>query len=79
MKTEYVFTEQEQAELEDINRQMLILARRKADIYIHAQTRYIMETPEEIEAARNIERFRSYGMGPVIKKDGIVKIITDTE
>lgn len=79
MKTEYIFTEQEQAELEDIDRQMSMLAWRKADIYLHAQTRYILETPEEIEAARNIERFRAYGIGPVINKDGIVKIVTDAK
>ena len=78
MKTEYILTVAERDELARIDMAIAQLYKQKAEIYMRANCRYILETPEEIEAAKNYDRFRSYGFGlPVISKEGIVKIVTD--
>lgn len=57
MRTEYLFTTEEKAELADIDRQMEMLNRRKFDIYMCANCRYIPESREGID---QIARIRDY-------------------
>lgn len=76
MKTEYILTVAERDELARIDMAIAQLYKQKAEIYMRANCRYITETPEEFEAAENYRKFMSYGM-PVIRNEGIVKIVTD--
>lgn len=62
MRTEYILTVAQQAELADIERQLAQLYMRRADIYMHAQTRYIPETPEENESDIYVNKILSYGL-----------------
>ena len=74
MKTEYVLTAADRHELTRIDMAIAELCKRKSEIYLHAQTRCILETPEEIEAAHNLINFNTYGMR-VVPNDGVVKIV----
>lgn len=77
MKTEYLLTESQKAELADIDRQIAMLYRRRADIYMRSNIRCVTETREEFEAA-----LRLHSMiydGPVIQKQGIVKMIFEED
>ena len=73
MKTEYILTAAAKAELEDIERQIMMLYARKADIYAMSAVKYVTETPEEFEAADRMYKFM-YGHKP-IQTEGIVKMI----
>lgn len=53
MRTEYYFTPEEKAWLDEIDRQINELYIKKLDIYMRARVRYVTETPEEV---RRIER-----------------------
>lgn len=77
MKTEYLLTEAQKAELADIDRQIAMLYRRRADIYMRANIRCVTETPEEVEAALRL-RSMIYD-GSVIPKQGIVKMIFEED
>lgn len=72
MKTEYMFTAAQQAELDAIDRQMFELCKRKADIYATANCRYITETPEEF---MSVERLKYLINNPVIPDEAIANII----
>ena len=48
MRTEYLLTEEQKAELADIDRQIAALSMRKFDIYMCAPCRYIIEPRDEI-------------------------------
>ena len=76
MKTEYMLTAAEKYELARIDMAIAELCTQKSEIYMRAQTRYIIETPEEIEAAYNLVNFANYGMR-VVPNDGVVKIMTE--
>lgn len=77
MKTEYILTTQQKAKLADIDRQIDMLLREKADIYMHANVRYVTETQEEFDAAQRLQSM-IYDR-PVISKEGIAKIIFEKE
>lgn len=78
MKTEYLLTEAQKAELADIDRQIEMLCRRRADIYMRSNVRYVTETREGFEAVENYRKFMTYGM-PVIRNEGIVKMIFEED
>lgn len=48
MRTEYLLTEEQKAEIADIDRQIAALSMRKFDIYMCAPCRYIIEPRDEI-------------------------------
>lgn len=80
MKTIYEFTEAEKAELEDIDRQMMELYKRKAEIYALARVKYVTETREEAEGVeREIMRRAALLNSALIPKDGIVKFVKEAE
>jgi hypothetical protein len=74
MKTEYELTPAEKAELEDIDRQIAMLTRRKMDIYLCARFKYITETPEEQKAVERELMLRTMMMnGGLLKDYGLLK------
>lgn len=75
MKTEYMFTEQQKAELAEIDHQIAELCMRKVDIYICAPIRYITETSDEYDAVNKLYCQRLYGITPVINKNCIAKLV----
>ena len=74
MKTIYDLTPEETAALEDIDRQIIALYQKKADIYMRARVKYITETPEEVKAVEReiINRSLMYN-SHLFPKYGIVK------
>jgi hypothetical protein len=81
MRTEYDFTPEEKARLDEIDRTLQDLCRRKLDIYARARVRYVDETSEEIKelerklALENLmihgDLLGNYG---VLKKEGIANL-----
>lgn len=86
MKIEYMFTPEEKAELEEIDRQLRDLYSKQINIYMNARVKYLTETTEEFRAVEreiasrslimNGGLLRDYG---VIKKDGIANIVFEEE
>jgi hypothetical protein len=83
MRTEYVFTVAQKAELrriddeiEQLNRQIFDLCMKRENIYMQARGRYIFDTEEDV---RTINYAVAAGIlnEPIIKKEGIVKMIFD--
>lgn len=72
MKTEYIFTPEQQAELDDIARQIRALYSRQAKIYMSAHVRYLAETPAEV---RRIEQMSYLLHGAIIRDRTIANII----
>lgn len=79
MKTEYILTVAERAELADIDRQIAELCKRKSEIYLRSNVRYITETPEEVEAVRRMDYWPLCGTRPLVPKECIAKMIFDGE
>lgn len=73
MRAEYKFTEQQRAEIAEIDRQIMVLQIRKAEIYAMAPVRYFTEKPEEVEAIELV--IRTLGNGPLMPKEGIVALM----
>lgn len=73
MRTEYNFTEYQRAEIEAIDRQIMVLQIRKAEIYAVAPAIYITETPEEVEAVERV--IKNLNNGPLIPKERIVALM----
>lgn len=48
MRTEYLLTDEQKAEITEIDRQIATLSMRKIDIYLCAPCRYIIEPRDEI-------------------------------
>lgn len=81
MRTEYDFTPEEKARLDEIDRQINELYSIKFNIYACARVRYVTETPEEVKLVERelINRMlltdggilANYG---VLKKDGIANL-----
>lgn len=75
MRTEYDFTPEEKAALDEIDKMIQFLCRRKLDIYARARVKYVDETQEDIrEIERKLMLNSMFGNG-VLKKDGIANLI----
>ncbi len=75
MKTEYDFTPEERAALDEIDKMIQFLCRRKLDIYARARVKYIDEAEEEINELKRRLMYESLLTNSVIKKDGIANLI----
>lgn len=73
MRTEYKFTEQQRAEIAEIDRRIMELQIRKAEIYAMAPVRYFTENPEEAEVVKRV--IANLGIGPLIPKERIVALM----
>ena len=73
MRMKYELTEQQRAELLEIERQIIALQIRKSQIYAVAPVRYFTETPEEVNAVERI--MNEMRIGPLMPKDKIVKLV----
>jgi hypothetical protein len=62
MKTEYLLTSAQKAELADIDRQIAELCKRKAEIYAFCNCRYIPETKEEIDGVLRMKEWLYSGI-----------------
>lgn len=78
MKTEYLLTTAQKAELADIDKQIAELCRRKAEIYTLCNCRYIPETKEEIDAALRMKEWL-YSDINMFPKEGIVNLKFEEE
>lgn len=76
MKTEYLYTPEQKAELADIDRQIAELCRRKVDIQLMARVRYIPDMREEIEAVYRMTQYVNAGLG-IPKEMYTIKILGD--
>ena len=75
MKTEYDFTPEEKAALDEIDKMIQFLCRRKLDIYARARVKYITEAEKEINELKRRMMYESLLTNSVIKKDGIANLI----
>lgn len=73
MKTEYLLTSAQKAELADIDRRIAELRKRKAEIYTLANCRYIPETKEEIDGVLRMKEWL-YSDFNMFQKEGIVNL-----
>ena len=78
MKTEYLFTDEQKAELANIDRQIAELCRKKCDIYLHAQCRYIIDYEMDPDEFNSIGRFLNYGE-PLFPKEVITIKVEEKE
>lgn len=78
MKTEYLFTDEQKAELANIDRMICDLYARKADIYLHARCRYIIDYDDAPDEFNAISRFLNYGE-PLFPKEVITIKVEEKE
>lgn len=74
MRTDYLLTTEEKAELADIDRRIAELCIRKLEIETRASCRYIPETPEEMVDMNRLHAYLTYGMGVIPKEVDIIKV-----
>lgn len=74
MRTKYDFTPEERAALDEIDKMIQFLCRRKLDIYARARVKYIAEAEEEINELKRRMMYESLLTNSVIKKDCIANL-----
>lgn len=78
MRAEYMLTDEQKREIDEIDRQMFELLMKRSLIYSMARIRYVTETEEEADIARRLawDRYARYGQ-PVLRNDAVVRIVTE--